>query len=220
MYSTRRLLKSTSSSTRWLARQSRDPYVRSRSQPSPPPKSGTSPAYRSRSSFKLLSLNDRHPILLSQPKLSDPEKIVVDLGAAPGGWSQVASHLLKDRGRVFAVDLLDVMPIQGVDVLKGDFLDARVQMALADRIKAYRPSTFGLQGGSEYEDREREVLVDVVLSDMMAPMSGVRLRDVQASLDLVQAATHFAVRILKNAGEDEVVKEVRGRKVYPGGNLV
>ena len=213
------LFKSTSSSTRWLARQSRDPYVRSRSQPSQSPKSGTSPAYRSRSSFKLLSLYERHPILLSQPKEFDPVKIVVDLGAAPGGWSQVASHLLKDRGQVFAVDLLDIMPIQGVDALKGDFLDAQVQTALADRIRVYRPSLFGLQGGSEHEDREREG-VDTVLSDMMAPMSGVRLRDVQASLDLVEAATHFAVQVLKKAEENEVVQEVRGRKVFPGGNLV
>jgi len=213
--------KATPSSTRWLAGQSRDPYFKLRSYPSSSPKSETAPAYRSRSSFKLLSLSQRHPILLSPPKEFDPEKLVVDLGAAPGGWSQVAAHLLGETGRVFAVDILDMTPLPGVEVVKGDFLSFEVQQTLTDRIKAYRRRRFGLDEEiqSEYEDREREG-VDTVLSDMMVPMSGVRLRDVQASLDLVTAATEFAVGALRKAGEDEVAKEVRGRKVFPGGNLV
>lgn len=212
------LIKSTASSTRWLVRQTADPYVRLRSQ-SPKGRAGPPPAYRSRSAFKLLSLAERHPILLSPPKEFDHDKIVVDLGAAPGGWSQVASHLLGERGRVFAVDLLDVAPINGVEVLKGDFHGASVQGDLQARIKAYRPKTFGLESESGYEDRQNAG-VDTVLSDMMSPMSGIRLRDVQASLDLVIAATTFAKSVLRKAGEDEVYKEERGRKVYPGGNLV
>jgi len=117
------------------------------------------------------------------------------------------------------VDLLDIAPVTGVEVIRGDFLSGKVQEDLMDRIKAYRPRPFGLEGESDYEDREREG-VDTVLSDMMSSMSGVRLRDVQASLDLVTAATVFATKVLRRAGEDEVYKEERGRKVFPGGNLV
>lgn len=213
--------KSSPSSTRWVARQSQDPYVKLRSQPSKSPSSdtNTTPAYRSRSSFKLLSLADRHRILLSPPKEFDHDKTVVDLGAAPGGWSQVASHLLGGRGRVFALDILDMTPIPGVDVIKGDFLSQDVQERLRERIKAYRPRTFGLDGESGYEDQENQG-VNTVLSDMMVAMSGVRVRDVQASLDLVTAATTFAMGVLRRAGDDEAVMEVRGRKVFPGGNLV
>ena len=143
----------------------------------------------------------------------------MDLGAAPGGWSQVASHLLGARGHVFALDILDTTPINGVEIVKGDFFNVDVQAGLKERIIGYRPKSFGLERESGYEDRESGG-VDTVLSDMMLPMSGLRLRDVQTSLDLVTAATRFAVDVLRRAGEGDAVKEIRGRKVFPGGNLV
>ena len=215
---------SSASSGRWLARQSQDPYVRARSQPDSTPSLYPTkhlPVYRSRSSFKLLSLAQRHPILLSPPSEFDPDKSFIDLGAAPGGWSQVASHLLGRRGRVLAVDLLDMTPIEGVDIIRRNFLDISTQNHMKQRIRAYRPRTFGLLENSEsdYDDKENQG-VNTVLSDMMCSMSGVRLRDVQASLDLVTAATTFATTVLKKAGDGELPKEIRGRNVFPGGNLV
>ena len=207
---------SSPSSNRWLARQAKDPYVRLRTSSDPDKKPESAPSYRSRSSFKLLSLAARHPILLSPPREFDPDKLVIDLGAAPGGWSQVASHLIGERGVVFAVDLVDILPISGVDITRGDFLDSGIQAIMKEKIAGHRPKRFALEGQSVYVDREREG-VDTVLSDMMGSMSGVRLRDVQMSLDLVMAATSFARSVLRKAGEDEMYKEIRGRKVVSGG---
>jgi 23S rRNA (uridine2552-2'-O)-methyltransferase len=168
--------------------------------------------YRARSAHKLLSLAKSHPTLLS------PGKMVVDLGAAPGGWSQVAAQLLRGRGMVWAVDVLGMEGIKGVELLRGDFLNGTVQEELRRRIEEYRQGVDGqVHGGSEHVGR---VGVDTVLSDMMAPMSGVRLRDVQASLDLVGAATSFARQVLRQARPWEEATGVGRSKVHPGGNLV
>ncbi|KAL7424268.1 2' O-ribose methyltransferase [Cryptotrichosporon argae] len=165
------LLKS-SSSGRWLSRQQADPYVRSRGGGMGTGAGAGAGAYRARSSFKLLELAERYPILARGG-------VVVDLGAAPGGWAQVAAGRvgvgLRGRGRVIALDLLGMDPIAGVDVWTGDFLDPAVRARLAADVGK----------------------VDTVLSDMMAPMSGVRARDVQASLDLVGAAATFARCVLR-----------------------
>ena len=185
-------LKASSSSTRWLARQRRDPYVLQRSRPSSGPTgSHTGETYRSRSSFKLVSLSRRYPLF-------PPGRNIIDLGAAPGGWSQVAKRLLRSGGggggsggKVIALDILPFEPIDGVDIIQGDFLSDHVRQELATRVA---------QGG-----------VGCVLSDMMAPMSGVRMRDVQASLDLVRAATDFAMGVLASGN---------GADVEQGGNLV
>lgn len=184
------LRKAKGSSARWLDRQSRDPFVKSRGSPS----STQGASYRSRSAFKLVSLAQKYPDILA------PGKAVVDLGAAPGGWSQVAAQRVRD-GTVVAVDLLRMEPIKGVQVVKGDFLAADVQKDIVENLG------LGMKGQ-----------VDAVLSDMMAPMSGVRVRDVQASLDLVGAATDFARGMLKvGKGEAEAVA---GKKRYDGGCLV
>ncbi|EIW68003.1 hypothetical protein TREMEDRAFT_18081, partial [Tremella mesenterica DSM 1558] len=175
------------SSSRWLSRHSKDPYVLKRS--------SSDENYRSRSSFKLLSLITRYPLFGQGSN-------VVDLGAAPGGWSQVAVKYVfnkqkqdqkvadnkveqhnvmrekerRKRGSVFALDILPMEPIPDVDIITGDFLDDN-------------DIELGEIGNVEEKD---ELLLDCVLSDMMAPMSGIRIRDIQASLDLVRGATQFA----------------------------
>lgn len=215
MRPTLRTLKSSSSSTRWLARQARDPHVKARNS-----NTADSPAYRSRSSFKLLSINSTHPFLLDPSKEFDREKIVVDLGAAPGGWSQVAAHKMEGRGRVFALDILEMNPITGVHTIQGDFLSSKVQEELRRAVGEFRPSQFGLAGGYEpQEEVEDRGVVDLVLSDMMSPMTGVRLTDVRNSLDLVAAATQFAFATLKSGAGDEVWL-YRGRQRYPGGHFL
>jgi 23S rRNA (uridine2552-2'-O)-methyltransferase len=178
------LRKARGSSARWLDRQTRDPYVKQRSE------GGES--FRSRSAFKLVSLAQKYPDLLA------PGKAVVDLGAAPGGWTQVAAARVKGAP-VIAVDLLRMALVPGATAVQADFLDLDTQRYIADQV-----------GG--------EQRVDTVLSDMMAPMSGVRTRDVQASLDLVGAATDFAratLKVGKGMGE-----AVAGKKRYSGGSLV
>ncbi|WWC89828.1 uncharacterized protein L201_004756 [Kwoniella dendrophila CBS 6074] len=224
------LLKGSASSSRWIARQSRDPYVKSRSG------SGTGSngqaAYRSRSSFKLVSIANKHPILVP-----GKTKTVIDLGAAPGGWSQVVANLLsKGKARkqnehlkIFALDILGMEPIPGVEVIKGDFLSEEVRQQLREKTrKPYlSQNSEEMIGNEEYsartdrQDDEEEGIVDCVLSDMMAPMTGNRTRDVGLSLQLCAAATVFARDTLKKAKKgDEIIKKDGGKKIWPGGNLV
>ncbi|WVQ98988.1 ribosomal RNA large subunit methyltransferase J [Kwoniella sp. CBS 9459] len=197
------LLKGSASSSRWLARQSRDPFVRQRqAQQSSSDKFDTGASYRARSSFKLLSLAKKHPIILSPNRT----RSVVDLGAAPGGWSQVASNLLKsNKARIWALDILAMEKIPNVEVIRGDFLSEEVREELRERM-----AQLGVEGRG----------VDTVLSDMMAPMTGNRTRDVGLSLELCAAATVFARDVLRveDDGDEEIT--VKGRKVFPGGNLV
>lgn len=156
--------------------------------------SGELDTYRSRSAFKLVSLAQRYPALLGRGK------IVVDLGAAPGGWSQVAVN----RGsKVIAVDLNDIEPIAKVDFVRGNFLHEDVRTKVGE-----------LTGGKG---------VDTVLSDMMASMTGVRSRDVAASLDLVSAATAFGVQTLNHRPEEDGAdgeNPVKVRNVLTGGHMV
>ncbi|KAK6903217.1 ribosomal RNA large subunit methyltransferase J [Kwoniella mangroviensis CBS 10435] len=230
------LLKSSSSSSRWIARQSRDPYVKSRSgSGNSSSVSQNQPAYRSRSSFKLLSLAAKHPSLLGA---GGSKKVIVDLGAAPGGWSQVVSHLTKGKGKVFALDILDIEPIPGVEVIKGDFLSEDVREQL--RIRTIRSNpTIQNQDDDQDKDKKDEEdtstststsasqgMVDCVLSDMMAPMTGNKTRDISLSLQLCAAATVFARGVLKKAEKGEEAKKElgkgkgKGKKIWPGGNLI
>src|SRR2546428_9209153 len=98
------------SSKQWLRRHVTDPYVRK----------AREQGYRSRSAFKLLEIDDKE-------KLLRPGAIVVDLGAAPGGWSQVAAASVKPGGRVIAIDLLKIAPITGVEVVAGGFRSPRLE---------------------------------------------------------------------------------------------
>jgi 23S rRNA (uridine2552-2'-O)-methyltransferase len=153
--------KSQSSRT-WLERQLNDPYVvRAKRE-----------GFRSRAAFKLAEIDDKHRILKSGAK-------VVDLGAAPGGWSQVAAKRVGQHGRVVAIDILDMDTVSGVDFAKIDFLDA----GAPDRLKT-------MLGGS----------ADVVLSDMAANATGHRATDHLKIMALVEAAAEFAGEVLKPGG--------------------
>ncbi|ORX33825.1 ribosomal RNA methyltransferase FtsJ domain-containing protein [Kockovaella imperatae] len=187
-------LKKSASSTRWLARQANDPYVKGRIGAD-----AGGVTYRSRSSFKLISLLDkRFP------------KVIVDLGAAPGGWSQVIRRKARPQDLVFALDILDMEPLKGVEVLKGDFLEQAIQKRLRARIME------GIYGGAlVHPDHRDHRMVDLVLSDMMGPMTGNKLADVRTSLDLVEAASAFAFANLK-----EAPRVGKGDPRSTGGHLV
>ena len=153
------------SSKLWLERQLNDPYVaRARRE-----------GLRARAAYKLIEIDDKHRLLKSGAR-------VVDLGAAPGGWSQVAAKrvgLAQGRGRVVAIDVLDMAPIAGVDFVRRDFLDARAP----DEIKA-------LLGGP----------ADMVLSDMAANATGHRKTDHLKIMALAEAAAQFAREVLAPGG--------------------
>ena len=153
----------TPASRRWLERQLNDPYVaRARRE-----------GFRSRAAYKLMEIDDKARILKSGAH-------VVDLGAAPGGWSQVAAARVgAGRGRVVAIDLLDMPPLPGVDFLHLDFLDADAP----EKLKA-------MAGGP----------VDVVLSDMAANATGHRKTDHLRIVALAEAAAMFAREVLKPGG--------------------
>jgi len=150
------------SSRRWLERQLNDPYVaRARRE-----------GYRSRAAFKLAEIDDKHHLL-------KPGGRVVDLGAAPGGWSQVAQKRVGPRGRVVAIDILAMDAIAGVEIAELDFLDPDAP----DRLKA-------MLGGP----------ADAVLSDLAANATGHRPTDHLKIMALVEAAAEFAREVLKPGG--------------------
>ena len=153
------------SSKRWLERQLNDPYVaRARRE-----------GFRARAAFKLIEIDDRHRLL-------KPGARVVDLGAAPGGWSQVAAKRVgaaQGRGRVVAIDILDMAPIAGVEFARLNFLDAPAPAAIKS-----------LLGGP----------ADVVLSDMAANASGHRKTDHLKIMALAEAAADFAREVLAPNG--------------------
>jgi len=156
----------TASSTRWLERQLNDPYV-ARAQ---------AEGYRARSAYKLIEIDDRYHLLARGMR-------VVDLGAAPGGWSEVAAKRVGSTDvnpLVVAVDLLDMQPLAGVEVLKLDFLADEAP----ERIRA------ALRGEP----------ADIVLSDMAAPTTGHRRTDHLRTIYLCEMAADFAVSVLKPGG--------------------
>jgi len=173
------------SSGRWLDRQHRDPYVQKAR------KAGA----RSRAIFKLEELDRRDRLL-------KPGMIVVDLGAAPGGWSQYAAQRVGARGRVIALDILPMDPIPGVEVLEGDFTAEAVLREMESRLGA-RPA-------------------DLVISDMAPNMTGIGITDQARSMMLAELALEFAtqhlrtggdflVKTFQGAGFTEFLREMRGR---------
>jgi 23S rRNA (uridine2552-2'-O)-methyltransferase len=153
-------------STRWLQRQLNDPYV----------EEAKRRGYRSRAAFKLAEIDDKHHLLR-------PGMTVVDLGAAPGGWSQIAAQRIKlmaGKGRVIAVDIGEMEPIAGVEQLRLDMTDADAP----ESIRA-------VLGGK---------LADVVLSDMHAPATGHKATDHLRIMSLVEAALDLAEEILAPGG--------------------
>ena len=152
-----------SSSKRWLKRQSDDPYVRR----------AREEGWRSRAVFKLQEIHQRERLLR-------PGMTVVDLGAAPGGWSQFAAQVVGDQGRVLAVDLLPMDGVAGVEHIHGDFRDEKILDAVL--------SATG----------ERNV--DLVLSDMAPNISGMRSVDQPRAMLLAELALDFATTVLKPGG--------------------
>jgi 23S rRNA (uridine2552-2'-O)-methyltransferase len=151
------------SSNRWLQRHVKDPYVRK----------AREEGYRSRAAYKLLEINARERLL-------HPGARVVDLGAAPGGWSQVAAGMVRAKGGVVAVDLLAVAPISGVQVLRGDFLDPAVQAQVAAALDGDK--------------------ADIVLSDLSPNLSGIASADQARAAELVRTALAFCRAQLKPGG--------------------
>jgi 23S rRNA (uridine2552-2'-O)-methyltransferase len=165
------------SSQRWLKEHISDPYV----------KKAQADGMRSRAAYKLEEL-------LERDRLLKPGMVVVDLGAAPGGWSQVLRQALRDRrglddGRVLALDILDMPPIAGVEFIHGDFREAEA----LSRLEA-------LLGGAA---------VDLVLSDMAPNMSGVDAVDQARAMHLAELARDFAQEHLKHGG-DFLIKLFQG----------
>jgi 23S rRNA (uridine2552-2'-O)-methyltransferase len=158
--------KRTASSRRWLERQLADSYVAEAKRR----------GYRSRAAFKLIELDDRFRLLR-------PGARVVDLGAAPGGWTQVAVERVRagkpGGGRVLALDLLEMRPVAGAEVLRADFLDEAAPALLRDALA--RPA-------------------DVVLSDMAPPSSGHPSADHLRIMALLEAALGFAREVLAPGG--------------------
>lgn len=150
------------SSTKWLQRQLNDPYVQL----------AQKQGLRSRAAFKLMELDDRFKFLRTGAN-------VIDLGAAPGGWVQVALERCGPKGYVVGIDLLEIEPLAGADLIQGDFLDDDAP----ERLRA-------LMDGD----------ADVVLSDMAASSTGHKATDHLRIMGLLEVAVDFATDVLKPGG--------------------
>lgn len=173
------------SSQRWLKEHFADPYV----------KKAQAEGLRSRAAYKLEELVERDQLL-------KPGMVVVDLGAAPGGWSQWVRQALGDQGRVVALDILEMPPLAGVEFLHGDFRDDAVLSALETVLRG-QP-------------------VDLVLSDMAPNKSGVDSVDLPRAMHLAELAMDFAdrrlrpggnllIKLFQGVGFDEYVRQLRRR---------
>ena len=160
------------SSNRWLDEHFSDRYVKQSQQD----------GYRSRASYKLLELDGKD-------RLFRPGMTVVDLGAAPGGWSQVAAERVGEKGRVIASDILPMDSLAGVDFIQGDFTEETVLNALLDALGEHR--------------------ADLVISDMAPNMSGMNAVDQPKAMYLVELALDMARQVLKPGG-DFVAKVFHG----------
>ena len=171
------------SSGRWLKEHHSDPFV----------KQARREGYRSRAALKLVALDDRD-------RLFRPGMTVVDLGAAPGGWSQVAADRVGPAGRVIALDILDMNPVDGVAFIKGDFREDEPLAALEEALAGAR--------------------ADLVLSDMAPNISGQDAVDQPRAMHLAELALDFArswlnpdgalvVKLFQGEGFDEYLGELR-----------
>ena len=170
-------------SRQWLAEHHGDPYV----------KRAREASYRSRAAYKLLEI-DRKDRLLR------PGMTVVDLGAAPGGWSQIAALSVGEKGRVIALDMLPMSPLEGVEFIQGDFREQDVLERLLNAL-----------GGQA---------VDLVISDMAPNISGMKAIDQPRSMYLVELAVELAgsvtreggallVKVFQGAGFQELMRSLR-----------
>jgi 23S rRNA (uridine2552-2'-O)-methyltransferase len=173
----------TKSSSEWLRRHVNDPYV----------KQAQRDGYRSRSAYKLIELNEKD-------RLIKPGMRILDLGSAPGGWSQVAGKLVGRKGRVLATDILPMDPIVNVDFVQGDFTDDAVVARLLE----------WLAGGK----------FDLIISDIAPNLSGIDSADQAGSMYFLELALDtvrktlkpgatFAAKMFQGSGSDDYVKELR-----------
>lgn len=154
------------SSQRWLMRQLNDPLVRK----------AREKGYRSRAAFKLIEIDEKF-------KIFKKGNTVIDLGAAPGGWSQIAQEKCGDN-KVFGIDLLEIAPLPGVHFIQADFLDPESPKTISDLLKTH--------AGQEK--------ADIVISDMAANTTGDKKHDHLCIITLLEEALHFTTQILKPNG--------------------
>ena len=177
-------MKRTKTSKAWMMEHVTDPYVQL----------AKHEGYRSRASYKLLEIIERDHLL-------KPGMRVVDLGATPGGWSQVVAQKLAGQWKVIALDLLEMLPLGGVTFIQGDFREDTVLAELVNALDG-RP-------------------VDLVISDMAPNLSGVGLVDQARAMHLAELALEFALQHLKPGGTflvkvfqgdgfDEYIRTMRG----------
>ena len=175
--------KRTKSSGAWLNEHVHDPYV----------KLAQKQGYRARAAFKLLEINEKD-------KLINADTVLADLGSAPGSWSQVAMELIGPRGRVFALDILPMEPVNGVEFIQGDFREEEVLQQLVDLLNGQK--------------------LDLVISDIAPNMSGNTVTDQARSFYLCELAYdfainhlkpggHFLIKVFQGAGYQEYVKHLR-----------
>lgn len=149
--------------------------------------------YRARSAYKLIEIDDKDHLI-------KPGMTVVDLGAAPGSWSQVALQRMKNNGRVIALDLLEMPPIAGVEFIQGDFCDEPVLQQL-EKLLADKP-------------------IDLVIADMAPNISGISIVDqskaahltelaLEFSIEWLKPGGHFLVKVFAGSGFDEIVTTMR-----------
>ena len=160
----------------WRKQQGKEKYF----------KKAKTDGYRARSAYKLIQIQEKFKIIKRN-------HVVVDLGAAPGSWSQVTSKLVGQKGRVIALDLQDIDPIPGVTIVKGDMTDPAVQAQVIE-----------LAGGQ----------ADVVLSDAAPSTTGIKLRDHVLSMELGHAALAVAKQLL-HPGGTLVIKVFQGEDLPP-----
>ena len=176
-------MKRTRTSNAWLHEHVTDPYVQRA-------KAG---GWRSRAAFKLMEIDDKDHLLR-------PGSVVVDLGATPGGWSQVAAQRLAGKGRVIALDLLEMEPLRGVDFIQGDFREDEVLARLEALLDGRK--------------------VALVLSDMAPNMSGIPISDqarvmhlaelgLEFSRNWLQPEGAFLVKVFHGTGYEEFVRAMR-----------
>jgi 23S rRNA (uridine2552-2'-O)-methyltransferase len=173
----------TKSSASWMSRHLSDPFV----------KQAQKDGYRSRSAYKLIELNEKD-------RLIRPGMRIMDLGSAPGGWSQVAGKLVGRKGRILATDILPMDALANVDFIQGDFTEA----AIVQQLLAW------LEGGK----------FDLIISDIAPNITGIAMADQASSMYFLELAldtvlktlkpgASFVAKMFQGSGSDQYVKELR-----------
>jgi 23S rRNA (uridine2552-2'-O)-methyltransferase len=176
-------MKPSKTSKQWMREHVNDPYVQL----------AQKEGYRSRAAYKLLEIDEKDHLL-------KPGMVVVDLGATPGGWSQVAARKVGHAGKVIGLDLLPLDPIPGVDFIQGDFREDAVLKQLEDKLEGRK--------------------IGLVISDMAPNISGVATMDQARAMHLAELAMEFAiehltpegsflVKVFQGAGFEEYLKQMR-----------